>query len=434
MAAPIEELVDLDRNEISPQVYCSEEVYRREVETIFAKSWLLLGHESQVPKAGDFFTSSMAEDPVVVVRQRDGSLRAFLNQCRHRGMRVCRSEVGSARSFMCPYHGWTYGLEGDLKAVPHEEQYGEGFDKQSWGLRQVTRLETYKGLIFGCWDEDAVPIEEYLGDSAYYLDQLVDRLEGGTEVIGGVHKWLIDCNWKMPAEQFASDMYHAASAHVSAVQVFMPEDYDPQVHSMDQRKGAQFWTEGGHGGGYFFADTPNPAVWVDPVAQDWLRDTFDEASERLGRSRAARVSGHNTVFPNMSWLNGTNTLRVWHPRGPNQIEVWAWVIVDTAAPVHVKDAFRRGALRAFGPSGMLEQDDGENWVEVQKVLRGSTAAHNPLCYGMLEGRADQAEPDSAASHGPVFSDNAARNFYRRWLELMTGKSQREIEDRGVVNG
>src|SRR5690606_29629593 len=99
-------------------------------------------------------------------------------------------------------------------------------------------------------------------------------------------------------------------------------------------------------------DAPNPAVWLDPLAKAWLADTFEEARARLGQHRAARVSGHNTLFPNFSWLNGTNTIRVWHPRGPGQIEVWAWVLVDSKAPDAVKNAFRRSAVRAFGPSGM----------------------------------------------------------------------------------
>jgi 3-phenylpropionate/trans-cinnamate dioxygenase alpha subunit len=417
-AIEIEQLVDMETGSLSPAVFTDPDIYQQELKQIFAKSWLFLGHESQIPKFGDFFTSYMAEDQVVVARQKDGSVVAFLNQCRHRGMRICRSEVGNAKAFTCAYHGWAYDVGGGLKAIPHEDQYGKDFDKANWGARRVTRLESYKGLLFANWDAGAPGLVESLDAATYYLDGLVDRMEGGSEVVAGVHKWVIDCNWKMPAEQFVSDMYHAATSHVSAIQACLPEDYDPAVHSMDQRDGYQFWTDEGHGGGYFKADAPNPSVWLDPLVKSWLTSTFDAVRERLGAHNAARVSGHNTLFPNFSWLNGTNTLRVWHPRGPNQIEVWSWVLVDKAAPDDVKNAFRRSALRAFGPSGMLEQDDGENWVEVQKVMRGRAAQESRLCYQMALGKPELQLEGVSGHHGPLFSDMAARNFYRRWAELM----------------
>nr|ART36369.1 C556 [uncultured bacterium] len=414
----LQKLVRINEGIISPRIFSDPEIYAREVQSIFAKSWLFLGHESQIPKAGDFFSTYMAEDPIFIVRQKDGSIAALLNQCRHRGMRVCRADQGNAKAFTCTYHGWSYDTNGELKALPHEELYG-AIDKRDWGLRRVTRVESYKGLLFGNWDADAPSLGEYLGSAAHYVDGLVDRLDGGTEVVGGVQKWVIACNWKMPAEQFASDMYHAAYSHISAIEACMPADYDPKVHSMADRDGLQFWTEQGHAGGYFLADRPNPSIWLEPAAKRWLEDSFDEASSRIGQKNAARVSGHNTIFPNFSWLNGTNTIRVWHPRGHDRIEVWAWVLVDSKAPPEVKDAMRKGALRSFGPSGMLEQDDGENWVEVQKVMRGAAARGGEFCYGMALGAPEiHIEGGAATHHGPLFSDNAARNFYRRWLQLM----------------
>jgi 3-phenylpropionate/trans-cinnamate dioxygenase subunit alpha len=411
-------LADPDTGDVSAAIYTDEEVYRRELDVIFRKSWLFLGHESQLRKPGDFFTSYMAEDSVVVTRNQAGDLSAFLNVCRHRGMKICRAELGNTRAFQCTYHGWSYGLEGQLKAVPHQESYGPGFDLEDWGAIRVPRVESYKGMIFATWDEGAVDLVEFLGESAYYLDGVIDRLPGGSEVIGGIHKWVIDCNWKMPAEQFASDMYHAATSHVSAISVNLPEDFDPLKHSMDQRDGVQYWSDQGHGGGYFFADRPNPAVWLQQRAKDWLSSTYEEVEARLGADRAAHVSGHNTLFPNFSWLAGTNTIRVWHPRGPGKTEVWAWTIVDTQAPEEVKNAFRKGSLRAFGPSGLLEQDDGENWVEIQKTMQGSVARDTTLCYRMALDAPARRSENSRAHEGPIFSDTAARNFYRRWSALM----------------
>ena len=171
----------------------------------------------------------MAEDPVLVVRQADGSIRAFLNQCRHRGMRLCRADQGNARAFTCSYHGWAYDIGGRLSSVPMErEAYGE-VDRDAWSPLQVPRIAVYKGLVFGCWDPQAPALEAYLGDMAWYIDIFLDRAAGGTEVIGGVHKWVIRCNWKFAAEQFASDMYHTGYSHASPLLAALPEGADPSL-------------------------------------------------------------------------------------------------------------------------------------------------------------------------------------------------------------
>ena len=103
---------------VSRHIFSDRAVYEQELERIFARCWLFLCHESQVPKAGDFFSTYMGEDPVLVTRDSQGKLGAFLNVCRHRGNRVCRADSGNASAFVCAYHGWTYGNDGKLIAVP----------------------------------------------------------------------------------------------------------------------------------------------------------------------------------------------------------------------------------------------------------------------------------------------------------------------------
>ena len=193
----LQQLVDADGVSLDPRIYTDRDIYELELERIFARSWLFLAHESQIPESGDFFSTYMGEDPVLVVRQADGSVSAMLNVCRHRANRVCRLDKGQAKYFTCSYHGWTYDAAGKLVDVPFERDgYYNEIDKSRWGLMTVPRIENYKGLIFGCWDENAVTLDEYLGDARWYMDLLLDRTPAGTEVVGGVTKWVIKCNWK----------------------------------------------------------------------------------------------------------------------------------------------------------------------------------------------------------------------------------------------
>ena len=211
-------LVDAEHGLISRRIFIEPEIYQEELKNIFARCWLFLCHDSQIPSAGDFFTTWMGEDPVLVVRDTSGRVHAFLNVCRHRGNRLCRADSGNAASFTCAYHGWTYRNDGRLSGVPYlKEAYHNALDRDSWGLAPVAQLDTYKGLWFATFEPEAPPLREYLGEMAWYLDAFFDRREGGIEVIGGMHKWVMPCNWKFPAENFGGDGYHTSWSHRSAI-------------------------------------------------------------------------------------------------------------------------------------------------------------------------------------------------------------------------
>ena len=167
MAIDVKGLVDTDNGLVSRRIFVEHEIYEQELERIFARCWLFLAHETQISNPGDYCTAYMGEDPVIVVRDSEGRINAFLNTCRHRGNRVCRADSGNAAAFVCTYHGWTYGNDGHLIGVPNmKDAYFDELDKDQWGLIPVAQLDTYKGLIFVIFDPEAPPLLDYLGDMA----------------------------------------------------------------------------------------------------------------------------------------------------------------------------------------------------------------------------------------------------------------------------
>ncbi|MCH8281737.1 MAG: Rieske 2Fe-2S domain-containing protein, partial [Chloroflexi bacterium] len=204
-------LVDLKAGHISREIFVNGDIYQQEQEQIFARCWLFVGHESQVSKPGDYFVSCMGEESVILCRDRQSQLHVFLNSCMHRGMKVCRYDEGNTPVFTCPYHGWSYATDGKLVGVPYfKDAYHEKLDKSKWGLVEVAQLENYKGSIWATWDGSAPPFSDYMGDMKVYLDLLLDSRdgqEGGSEIIGGIQKWIMPSNWKFPAENFSGDSY-----------------------------------------------------------------------------------------------------------------------------------------------------------------------------------------------------------------------------------
>jgi 3-phenylpropionate/trans-cinnamate dioxygenase subunit alpha len=417
------QLVDSDRGLISRRIFIEPEIYRQELEQIFARCWLYLCHDSQIPLPGDFLTSYMGEDPVLVVRGSDSQVRAFLNVCRHRGNRLCRADDGNAASFTCAYHGWTYGNDGRLIGVPNlKEAYHGELDRGRWGLVPVAQLENYKGLYFATFDPEAPPLRDYLGEMAWYLDSFFDRREGGIEIIGGIHKWVMPCNWKFPAENFAGDGYHVQWSHLSAVRTGSGGDFrvnaDPGGRTLSPGNGHSVIAVGAD----TMADPPAPVILA------YEAEIRPEMERRLGSRLGVVKPIAGTVFPNLSMLRPTSrTLRVWHPRGPDKTEVWAWVYADKAAPREVKEAIRLAGVRVFGPSGTFEQDDMDNWQGCTQTARGAVARRIELSYEMGLGH-ERFDPDfNAVTSDHRYSEVNHRRFYRRWQRLMAGESWAELD-------
>lgn len=195
---------------LPPACYTSEAFFRREVETIFMKAWNFIGRADRIPNPGDYFTLEFVGVPVIVVRDKDGAVRAFANSCRHRGAIVAQGE-GNCRAFKCPYHSWAYGLDGQLLSAPEIDR-SRNFDFAEYGLVPI-RLESWGGFIFLNFDRDAAPLTSWLGD----LPERLQSYRFEDMVCVRRKEYLLACNWKVYVEN-AMEAYHVPTVHRSTLQ------------------------------------------------------------------------------------------------------------------------------------------------------------------------------------------------------------------------
>ncbi len=463
MSDAVEPYVDLDAGLVDRRIFSDPEIYRSELERVFGRCWLFLAHESQIPRPGDYVTNSMAEDSVIVCRDTHGKVRAFLNTCRHRGNRICLYQQGRAASFTCSYHGWTYNTEGKLVGVPFldDAYYGE-LDREQLGLVEVPRVEIYGEWIFGCWDPKAIPLREYLGDLCWYLDNVYLAADmGGLEVLPGVQRYLDPGNWKISADNFAGDNYHVPSTHGSVFRLGM-RDARPraaQSEATPERNGPfGVLIEPGHGiGGIITGPEPYErdlaqAEPLGPEVVDWVKERYRHLLERL-KDTPAKPYGitHANIFPNFSFNGASGAFQtrgfyLWHPRGPNEMEIWHYALVERAAPRVVKEmlAHSSGSQSA---TGFFGQDDNENFERVNENTRTPIARRYPFNYAMRlgydgkwPGREQWNIEGMPGLVGPNVSEHAQRRFYAYWAELMSeggtdgganGAARAAARDRGV---
>lgn len=405
-----------DQGEVPAFVFADAEIYRLELDAIFNRCWLFVAHESEVPSPGDYVTRYMGEQPVIVARDEDGHVRVLLNVCRHRGMRICRADLGNASHFRCPYHGFTYKNTGDLIGIPFQKEiYGEDLDKSRFGLIQA-RSESYGGLVFATWDERAKPLRDYLGGMTWYLDLLVNRAD--MEVVGPPLRHELATNWKLPAENFAGDAYHTLHTHASMAEIGL-------TPSARWAKDG-YHVSAGNGHGVMLGTPAARFIFADellPVFQQRLQPAQFALIKTL-----ANMPG--TVFPNFSFLVSAITFKdrlishtelfLWRPIGPDRIEESVWFLVERDAPQSWKDLSRQAFILTFGLSGIFSQDDTENFTD---ITRNSSGAGRKLSFMYEMGRGMRPLAHFAGPgvvYEGKYNEANARAFYRRWLELLRG--------------
>ncbi len=413
---------------ISRRIFADPEVYQMEIDRIFGRGWFFLGHESEIPNPGDLVSRQCGLDPAILVRDDEGVVRAFLNSCRHRGMRVCRTDRENVRFLRCPYHGWAYRNNGELASAGAENHYGEGeLKKDELGLIPVAQLGIYRGLIFATWDAEAPTLDEWLGDMKWYLDIIFGRT-GEIEFVGVPQIWDVDCAWKFATDNF-TDNFHVFWAHQSLVHLgLLPNfvDFASYGHMVTLKNGhiLHFVQGAPH-------DEHTKGLGLPKVMWPRFNDNLN-----AGQAEIAMKHGYSagTVWPNFHWLQLTSAadteslpvgilnVRLEVPINATRTRMYSWFAIDKSAPAEYRKTSYESYVRNFGPSGIFDQDDMENWEDCTVAAVGPAAKRHTLHHkmGLNRKTAAAAEwPGPGTAYPDSYGEMTQRAWYGEWLNRMT---------------
>jgi len=415
--------------EVHRDVYTDPEIFDLEMEHVFGTSWVYLGHASQVPGIGDFFTTTLGIRPVVMVRHTDNSIRVLHNRCPHKGTRVANEQCGNVgRFFRCPYHAWSFRTDGSIAAIPLPGGYdGTGLAESmaAQGMQPVRHVRVYRDFIFTRASDRGLSFEEYFGESLSGLDNMVDRSPAGRlEVAGGVLRYMHHCNWKMLVENL-TDTCHPMVAHESsagtavAVWKSMPagtpkhpavEIYAPFVSSYEffEGMGIRVWPNGhGHTG-------VSHSIHSDYSA---IPGYYDAMVAAHGEARAQEILGenrHNNVyFPHMTMKGPIQALRIFKPIAVDRTLVESWTFRLVGAPDALLARTLLYSRLINAPTSPVGHDDLEMYERAQESLRDDDA--NP--WVNMQRLYDPAErEETAVANGTT--ERQVRNQFRAWKKFM----------------
>lgn len=413
---PKELLIDSRKDglfRVSRHAFVAPQILSLERERIFERCWLYAGHESEIPKPGDFRSRRVAGRPVILARGDDGRVRVLLNTCTHRGALVCRERCGNARTFQCPYHAWTYNNHGDLIGVPGQDAYAAAFDRQALGLASAPRIESYRGFVFVSFNPAVEGLTAYLADAREYLDLVCDQSERGMEITAGTQLYSMRANWKLLVEN-SIDGYHAIPTHKRYFAEYLPDA------GIDVSRIRISGTGKSLGNGHSVIENPE-LPFGRPIA-DWIpawgeakrleiESTYRALQERYGAERAykmAKVSRNLLIFPNLV-INDimSITVRTFFPLAPDYLEVSAWALAPCGESSEDRARRLDNFLTFLGPGGYATPDD----IEMLEACQRGYAAVEEVGWSDISRGMKREQP--------LASDELQMQvFWRRWNELI----------------
>ncbi|WP_432826310.1 aromatic ring-hydroxylating oxygenase subunit alpha [Dactylosporangium sp. CA-092794] len=400
--------------------YVDPGIFALELDRVYGAGWVYLAHDSQLPEPDTFVRSWLGTRPLLVTRGRDGAVHALLNRCRHRAVTLATRDCGSATSFRCEYHGWTYRNTGELTGVPYPRGYGDALDKSALGLGKL-RVERSHGFIFGTLAADPQPLPEYLGPAADALAEWSARSPTGRiRLRHGARRVLVEANWKVVWDN-AADGYHPAFTHRSLLEVanrhreglslshFDGDPDDLPMRTYDYGNGhALLDQRPSLGGGLWSHAKPVPGVEAAVAA---LRERYGDEAERW--LELAPPGGMNlSVFPNL--LVNANFVTTLQPLSPQRSVMHEHAVTLDGVPAEV-NWLRLRFCEDFVNFG--EPDDIEMWERAQHGYAAAEMEWNDISRGST---GERAEPRADGGTTVRVTDEAPiRSYWRLWQRQMS---------------
>jgi len=417
----------IEPGRVHRRVYTDPDIFELEMERIFGRAWLFVGHTSQVPQACDFVTTELGRQPVIMTRHRDGSVHVLINRCTHRGAKVVNERKGHSPRLTCCYHGWTFDTDGRLVTVPVPEGCAADFDKSAFGLARAPRVGEYRGFVFASLSPKGPSFEDHIGPMKRNIDDLVDRAPDGTLALdAGMHRYVYAGNWKLQVENVL-DSYHVPFGHASTVnkqgQQFARREGDRKgatVVEADKKQTAASWKDRksyitGNGHGWTSNTTLDEGKRSSPAY-----DAYKQAlAAKVGAARAAEILTprlHNSlIYPNMSIMGLNIHVRVIKPVAVDRTEVTIYPIRLVGAP----DAMNSGNIRLLNvthsASSFVQTDDLESFVRAQKGLRSLGTDWVDISRGLGD---EEPDRELNATRALATHEMVVRAQYKAWTGYM----------------
>lgn len=405
---------------VNTLAYTDQGLFAEEMNQVFSKTWIYIGHESEVPNAGDFKTSFVGLQPVILTRDANSKINVVVNRCVHRASVVCREARGNAKEFQCPYHGWIYGMDGKLLAVSERREpggYSESFDAPH-GLLALPRIESYRGFVFASFNKEVQPLLDHLGRARVLIDRKLNLSPTG-EIVLRSKPYVVRYrgNWKFQSENIV-DAYHFLHTHKGFVQLqakFGDSTGDFGVHKggsvkamrKHRFKGSTWDCNYGHG------LLENPVDDLQPLLEGEYADFYKTLQNQHGDEELGWIAGKGaaSIFPAMGMIH--QQIRTWRPISPDVTEVTVYPYELKGAPDSFNEGMLRSQERFYGPAGHGQADDVDIFARNQQGLAGSA-----VDWLILERGLDSDEKVGNDYKGLPASEAPQRAFWREWSRLM----------------
>jgi len=414
----LDALYDAENALVATAMYEDPALFAEEMEKIFKNTWVWVAHESEFPDKGSFKLSTVGLEPVIVVRDRKGAIHCMVNRCRHRAATVCEVKKGKTSSFQCPYHGWGYGLDGSLRALPYPEQYGDDFNKDQHGLLKL-RTEAYNGMVFATFNADIEPLVDFLGpEVCRYIDLFMKQGGGFPVKVLGEHQFSVPMNWKVQLEN-TTDAYHFPVVHKSFLQTLDGATED-MFDFLDKGRG---WVEdlgNGHSLMMMIPELEDLDANLDqPIPERFAALADEIRAEGYPEDQVKKIvravggAGFNlNLFPNVSF--SLAFFRVLTPVTVEKTDIRHIAIGMDGGPAAANQMRMRLHEHFQGPMGFGSPDDAEVWERVQRGTRGGESLPILVNRGLVD-----EEPGASGPRGHISAETGMRAAYKMWKRMMS---------------